>query len=359
MSARPTSSGWSTRSRGGPPSLSGEPSERATESGASSGGPEWPGRGVPRASRRRGRMPPPADLASLRHRPLVSILMPVFDTDPEWLGRAVESVRRQTYPHWQLCIADDGSTNAPTRDYLATLAGDPAISVISLPREPGDRRSHEQCARGRIRRVRRVPRPRRRARPGGVARVRSRDRRAPGHRRRLHRRGQDRPARQAKWASPQARLVARVLSRRDVRRPPARDQALARRAGRRARLGVRRGPGLRADAARVRADRAHRARAADPLPLADAPSEHGELDRREGRHLGAAGAGGRPPPRADRGRRDREAEPEVPAPGDRGPGAARALAARQRDRPDARCAAASRALPRPRSSRSRRIPTTR
>ena len=80
---------------------------------------------------------PPADLASLRHRPLVSILMPVFDTDPEWLGRAVESVRSQIYPHWQLCIADDGSTNAPTRDYLATLVDDSAITVICSPENRG------------------------------------------------------------------------------------------------------------------------------------------------------------------------------------------------------------------------------
>jgi GT2 family glycosyltransferase len=70
-----------------------------------------------------------AALVQLRHRPLVSVVTPVFDVDPEWLGRAVESVRGQTYPDWQLCLADDGSTNEGTRRYLRSLAGDPRISV--------------------------------------------------------------------------------------------------------------------------------------------------------------------------------------------------------------------------------------
>jgi GT2 family glycosyltransferase len=66
----------------------------------------------------------------LLHRPLVSIVTPVFNTDPEWLGRAVESVRGQTYPHWQLCLADDGSTNERTLEYLRGIADDSAIDVL-------------------------------------------------------------------------------------------------------------------------------------------------------------------------------------------------------------------------------------
>jgi len=71
---------------------------------------------------------PPA--ATLRFSPLVSVLTPVFDTDPELLGRAVESVRRQTYPNWQLCLADDGSTNERTLAVLRRLAGEPRIDVL-------------------------------------------------------------------------------------------------------------------------------------------------------------------------------------------------------------------------------------
>ena len=58
--------------------------------------------------------------------PLVSIVMPVHNTDPSLLRAAVESVRAQLYPHWQLCIADDASTRASTRQMLQSLATDDA-----------------------------------------------------------------------------------------------------------------------------------------------------------------------------------------------------------------------------------------
>ncbi len=72
---------------------------------------------------------PAPDLAQLRAHPLVSVVTPVFDTEPEWLRRAVESVRAQTYPHWQLCLADDGSTRPDTLAYLRSLQGEPAIEL--------------------------------------------------------------------------------------------------------------------------------------------------------------------------------------------------------------------------------------
>lgn len=43
--------------------------------------------------------------------PRFSIVLPVFDPDPEHLAKAIESVIGQTYPHWELCIADDCSTS--------------------------------------------------------------------------------------------------------------------------------------------------------------------------------------------------------------------------------------------------------
>jgi GT2 family glycosyltransferase len=55
------------------------------------------------------------------YRPTISIVMPAYDTDPEWLWAAVASVRRQMYPHWQLCIADDASTREDTRALLREL----------------------------------------------------------------------------------------------------------------------------------------------------------------------------------------------------------------------------------------------
>ena len=52
--------------------------------------------------------------------PLISILMPVWNTPADMLREAVGSVRNQVYPHWELCIADDAS-DAPAT--LAALAG--------------------------------------------------------------------------------------------------------------------------------------------------------------------------------------------------------------------------------------------
>jgi glycosyltransferase involved in cell wall biosynthesis len=41
---------------------------------------------------------------------LVSILMPAFQVE-KYVGKAIESILAQTYPHWELIILDDGSTD--------------------------------------------------------------------------------------------------------------------------------------------------------------------------------------------------------------------------------------------------------
>ncbi len=43
--------------------------------------------------------------------PLISVLTPVHDPPPHMLEEAIASVRNQTYPNWELCLVDDGSTN--------------------------------------------------------------------------------------------------------------------------------------------------------------------------------------------------------------------------------------------------------
>ncbi len=54
--------------------------------------------------------------------PLISVLLPVFNTDPRWLERALASVRAQAYPRWELCIADDASTEPRIRPILEAAA---------------------------------------------------------------------------------------------------------------------------------------------------------------------------------------------------------------------------------------------
>jgi O-antigen biosynthesis protein len=48
-------------------------------------------------------------IARLVDPPLISVIMPVYQTPERYLRAAIEAVCRQLYPHWQLCIADDAS----------------------------------------------------------------------------------------------------------------------------------------------------------------------------------------------------------------------------------------------------------
>jgi glycosyltransferase involved in cell wall biosynthesis/LmbE family N-acetylglucosaminyl deacetylase len=45
------------------------------------------------------------------NRTLISVVMPVYNPPINYLREAIESVRAQIYPNWELCIADDASTD--------------------------------------------------------------------------------------------------------------------------------------------------------------------------------------------------------------------------------------------------------
>lgn len=51
----------------------------------------------------------------LRYRPLISILLPTYNTNPEYLRICINSVLAQSYDNWELCISDDNSTNEQTK----------------------------------------------------------------------------------------------------------------------------------------------------------------------------------------------------------------------------------------------------
>jgi len=72
-------------------------------------------------------------LIGLTHKPLISIVMPVYSPEDEAFRQAIESVRDQTYSNWELCAADDASPNASTGAILAEYAAlDQRIKWVRL-----------------------------------------------------------------------------------------------------------------------------------------------------------------------------------------------------------------------------------
>ena len=77
-----------------------------------------------------------AEIANLLYNPKISIIMPVFNVDPNWLQLAIKSVENQWYKKWELCIADDNSSNTPTLEFLNSIRS-PKIKVNCLPKNQG------------------------------------------------------------------------------------------------------------------------------------------------------------------------------------------------------------------------------
>jgi len=71
-----------------------------------------------------------AAINGFAYRPTFSILVPVYNVEPRWLKQAIESVQQQVYPHWELCLADDCSTNRSLLRYLVRLPRDPRIKLV-------------------------------------------------------------------------------------------------------------------------------------------------------------------------------------------------------------------------------------
>ncbi|MBP0022352.1 MAG: glycosyltransferase family 2 protein [Cyanobacteria bacterium SBLK] len=71
------------------------------------------------------------EMATWSHLPLFSILLPVYNVEAIWLEKAMQSVRAQIYPHWELCIADDASPASHIRPLLENYReSDRRIKVV-------------------------------------------------------------------------------------------------------------------------------------------------------------------------------------------------------------------------------------
>lgn len=47
--------------------------------------------------------------------------MPVYNVEIKWLDKAIESIEKQNYKNWEICIADDCSTKQEVREHLSAM----------------------------------------------------------------------------------------------------------------------------------------------------------------------------------------------------------------------------------------------
>lgn len=70
-------------------------------------------------------------IAQWQIQPKFSIIMPVYNVEAKWLTQAIESVRNQIYSNWELCIADDASTESHIYEILTHYSQlDSRIKVV-------------------------------------------------------------------------------------------------------------------------------------------------------------------------------------------------------------------------------------
>jgi glycosyltransferase involved in cell wall biosynthesis len=63
-----------------------------------------------------------ANIQSWAYKPTISILLPTYNTPADLLRQCINSVLAQSYPRWQLCIADDASTQPHVRALIQQYA---------------------------------------------------------------------------------------------------------------------------------------------------------------------------------------------------------------------------------------------
>jgi glycosyltransferase involved in cell wall biosynthesis len=65
----------------------------------------------------------------------IGVVIPVYNTNPNFLNDAILSVIKQTYKNWHLVIVNDGSTDKSTLCCLDKYKGDRKITIINKTRQ--------------------------------------------------------------------------------------------------------------------------------------------------------------------------------------------------------------------------------
>lgn len=62
------------------------------------------------------------DVTSLKYKPLISVVVPMYNTPDKYLIPLIESFKNQTYDNWELCISD-ASTDESRAEAILTVVG--------------------------------------------------------------------------------------------------------------------------------------------------------------------------------------------------------------------------------------------
>lgn len=81
---------------------------------------------------------PNKEVADLSKKPVISLVVPVYNVSSRHLNNCIRSVLYQSYPHWELCLVDDCSTDKEVRPLLQKWAAlDRRIKVDFLAENQG------------------------------------------------------------------------------------------------------------------------------------------------------------------------------------------------------------------------------
>lgn len=81
-------------------------------------------------------LPTASDLEKQRrevfsYSPKISIVVPLYKTNPEFLSQLIDSVKGQTYKNWELCLSDGSGADSPIKGILEKyMAEEPRIKVV-------------------------------------------------------------------------------------------------------------------------------------------------------------------------------------------------------------------------------------
>lgn len=72
------------------------------------------------------------EIEAWKHQPLISIVVPLYNTPHRFLKACIKSVLAQSYSNWEICFADDASTNACLNIIKAYAARDDRFKFVRL-----------------------------------------------------------------------------------------------------------------------------------------------------------------------------------------------------------------------------------